>query len=275
MLKRPSERGAGSLTVQATPRSTTLQYVGVEIHHITKGHRFAATVDERHEQALILLQGCAEVSGDGLATSRLAGRESVFDPISPYVVYVSSNSTMTLEAETDCEIAWASAVLEKPSAIPSRIYSPQDMPLEDRGEGMTARHVRHLLEEPGQAMSLRLVEVITPGGHWSSFPPHKHDQEIPGVESLLEELYYYHVAPSDLWAFQRVYDRSGWGEALAVHDGDLVMVPRGYHPVAAPPGATVYYLNVMAGPTRQWNFTIDPNFSHVPGFVVPGTKEGA
>jgi 5-deoxy-glucuronate isomerase len=140
--------------------------------------------------------------------------------------------------------------------------------VEVRGDGVTERTVRHLLEGADDADSLLLVEVVTPGGHWSSFPPHKHDTPSSS-ETWLEELYYFRVRPEDTWALQYVYRTQDDGEALAVYDGDLVMVPRGYHPVSAPPGTDVYYLNVMAGPERVWRFSVDPAFSHVPGFSPP------
>lgn len=259
--------------VSATPETATIHYVGASVYHLRSGQSFDAQVDNHHEHALVLLSGQARISGEDLREQTLLGRSSVFDDTPPYVVYVRPEGRISLAAQSDCEVLWASALLDEPGTLASRVYAPDEMSREVRGSGVTGRQVRHLLEDPGTALRLRLVEVITPGGHWSSFPPHKHDQQMPPAESLLEELYYYHVAPNNLWAFQRVYDASGWGGALAVNDGDLIVVPRGYHPVSAPPGSTVYYVNVMAGPTREWNFTTDPAFSHVPGFSVPHPKE--
>jgi 5-deoxy-glucuronate isomerase len=102
--------------------------------------------------------------------------------------------------------------------------------------------------------------VVTPGGNWSSYPPHKHDTNDPPRERQLEELYYYRFRRPRGFAFQRVYtaDRS-LDEAITPMDGDAVLVPRGYHPVGVPAGYDCYYLNVMAGPIREWRFTIDPD----------------
>ena len=128
-----------------------------------------------------------------------------------------------------------------------------------------------------------LVEVITPAGNWSSFPPHKHDTENPPYEAYLEETYYYHVQPADGFAFQRVYNYEGFDETVAVHDGDLVLVPKGYHVVSAVPGCDLYYLNVMAGPHREWHYQVDPAFHRllppsgkITGSIVrpAGGKEG-
>ena len=103
------------------------------------------------------------------------------------------------------------------------------------------------------------MEVVTPGGNWSSYPPHKHDQDNLPAESLLEETYYHRLNPPQGFAFQRVYtDDRSIDETMAVEDGDCVMVPRGYHPVGAPHGYDLYYLNVMAGPSRRWVFKNDP-----------------
>jgi len=129
--------------------------------------------------------------------------------------------------------------------------------VEAGGEGRTARRIHHLLPPAAAAGRLLAFEVYTPGGNWSSFPPHKHDTDDPPRGSFLEELYYYRFARPSGFACQRVYsaDRS-LDVTLAVGDGDLVL--RGYHVVAAVPGYDCYYLNIMAGPIRAWHFTVDP-----------------
>jgi 5-deoxy-glucuronate isomerase len=135
-----------------------------------------------------------------------------------------------------------------------------DILVEQRGSGDTARRIHHLLPPSARAGRLILFEVFTPGGNWSSYPPHKHDTEDPPTEAYLEELYYYRFARPEGWAFQRVYtpDRS-LDEAFAPGDSDVVLVPRGYHPVGMPAGYDGYYLNVMAGHARDWHFTVDPD----------------
>ena len=103
--------------------------------------------------------------------------------------------------------------------------------------------------------SLLVVEVITPNGNTSSYPPHKHDKLNLPKESLLEETYYHRLNPPQGFAFQRVYtDDRKLDEAMAVEDGDVVLVPKGYHPCASIHGYDLYYLNVMAGPVRTWKF---------------------
>ena len=140
-----------------------------------------------------------------------------------------------------------------------RLIDPDRMSREVRGQGTNERFVRNILPETEPAESLLVVEVITPGGHWSSYPPHKHDTATEGEETALEETYYHRVNPPQGFAIQRVYtDDRSLDETISVEDGDVVMVPRGYHPVGAPHGYDVYYLNVMAGPRRNWIFRNDP-----------------
>jgi 5-deoxy-glucuronate isomerase len=140
------------------------------------------------------------------------------------------------------------------------LIAPGEITVETRGSGRTERRVHHLLPPEAEAGRLIAFEVFTTGGNWSSYPPHKHDTENPPVEAKLEELYFYRFARPRGFAFARVYtpDRS-LDETMAPMDGDLVLVPAGYHPVGAAAGYDCYYLNVMAGPNRAWHFTIDPD----------------
>lgn len=118
------------------------------------------------------------------------------------------------------------------------------------------RYVNNIMpEDDASAYSLLVVEVITPGGHTSSYPPHKHDQDNLPNESFLEETYYHRLNPPQGFGFQRVYtDDRSLDEAMVLEDGDVTLVPKGYHPCAATHGYDLYYLNVMAGPKRVWKF---------------------
>jgi 5-deoxy-glucuronate isomerase len=137
---------------------------------------------------------------------------------------------------------------------------PEEIEVERRGSGGMEREVRPILMAEREVERLLVVEVLTPDGHWSSYPPHKHDRDALPEESYLEETYYHRVQPEQGFAVQRVYteDRS-LDETMTVVDGDTVLVPRGYHAVSAPPGYDLYYLNVMAGPVREWKFKNDPD----------------
>ena len=131
---------------------------------------------------------------------------------------------------------------------------------EERGEGSNTRSICNILPEQDEADSLLVVEVKTPAGNWSSYPPHKHDSDNIPVETYLEETYYHRINPSQGFVFQRVYtDDLSIDETMAVEDKCVVLVPSGYHPVGVPYGYDSYYLNVMAGPKRQWIFKNHPD----------------
>jgi 5-deoxy-glucuronate isomerase len=121
------------------------------------------------------------------------------------------------------------------------------------------RTIHHILMEDVAAESLLVTEVVTPAGNWSSYPPHKHDTDDPPRETQLEETYYHRLRDTRGFAMQRVYTSDGsLDETMSVRDGDLVLVPRGFHTVSAAPGYELYYLNVMSGPVRRWCVTFDP-----------------
>ena len=218
------------------------------------------------ETALIWLGGRAQVDGFG----QVGERDDVFSGL-PSALLLPPGASYTLRALTPLRLAIVSAPAE--SAPAARLIRPEDVRLEMRGTGVTQRKIHWILSEKEPAARLLLVEVLTPAGHWSTYPPHKHDEDNPGVERALEELYYYRFNPEQGFAFQGIYtkpspsplageDRGG-GSALNVsiraHHDDLVLVPRGYHVVSAAPGYDCYYLNAMAGAVREWLFTTDPD----------------
>jgi 5-deoxy-glucuronate isomerase len=174
------------------------------------------------------------------------------------VILLEPGLPVAIVAETDALVVVASAPggpVRRTALVP-----PEDVLVEDRGSGQTQRRIHHLLPPTAEAGRLIAFEAFTPGGNWSSYPPHKHDTENPPVEARLEELYLYRFAKPQGFAFARVYtpDRS-LDEAMTPGDCDLIVVPEGYHPVGAPHGYDCYYLNVMAGPNRAWHFTLDPD----------------
>ena len=172
----------------------------------------------------------------------------------PHALYVPAGSNWSVTAETELELAVCSA--PGGGDHPAQAIPPGTHPQIVRGKGSNVRHVTNIMpEDDGSAHSLLVVEVITPDGHTSSYPPHKHDRDDLPHESLLEETYYHRLNPPQGFAFQRVYtDDRSLDEAMAVEDGDVTLVPRGYHPCATCHGYDLYYLNVMAGPKRMWKF---------------------
>lgn len=219
------------------------------------------------ERLIVPLRGAFDVEHEGTATA-LAGRASVFDGPSD-VLYLGVGTAATLRGSGRV------AVAEAPTrqVFRSRYIARDEVPVELRGAGRDSRQV-HNFGSPGflDAGSFLVVEVITPGGNWSSHPAHKHDEDIPGHESALEEIYYFEVEPlrgsiapenADAFALFASYS-SAAGEIATnalVRSGDIALVPHGYHgPASAAPEYDLYYLNVMAGPgdERVWHITDDP-----------------
>jgi 5-deoxy-glucuronate isomerase len=253
---RPSSPDADGRVIDITPASAGWRYVGFEVRRLAAGQSVSLAFPGR-EACLLILAGKADVAAGGKAFGGVGGRGSVFDDAAPGAVYVPAGGAITITASTDCEVAVCTA--PGTGAGAPRLITADRMGRETRGSGTNQRHVRNILPETEPAESLLIAEVITPSGHWSSYPPHKHDTDTPAHETALEETYYHRMNPPQGFAFQRVYtDDRSLDETVCVEDGDVVLVPRGYHPVGAPHGYDLYYLNVMAGPKRQWIFNNDP-----------------
>ena len=223
-----------------------MEYVGFEA--LLLSGRIERREDAR-ETCVVLLAGRAQLFGLGEAA-----RDSVFDG-PPTALYVPPGTTWWAEGEAELGIctAPASGRLE-----PRLLDAPE---LSTRGAGTEERYIANILMESEEAESLLVTEVVTPAGHWSSYPPHKHDTDDPPNETLLEETYYHRLRDGRGFAFQRVYtDDRSLDEGVAVTDGDVVLVPKGYHPVVADARSDLYYLNVMAGPVRQWRVTVAPGY---------------
>jgi 5-deoxy-glucuronate isomerase len=230
--------------------------VGFEVFDLEPGSRFERAVADR-EQCLVLLSGRAAVSVGGQDFGTIGLRRTPFEG-KPYAVYVPPRVSVRVTPATRCELAVCSAPGK--GEVPPRLIRPEDVGEEVRGIGTNSRTVRNVLPASTPAEWLQVVEVLTPGGHWSSYPPHKHDTQLP-AEAQLEETYYHRLARPGGFAIQRVYtDDRSLDETMTVEDRDVVLVPRGYHPVSAAHGFDLYYLNVMAGPVRRWLVTQAPGY---------------
>lgn len=248
----------GREIVNVTPERAGWTHVGFRAVRLKTGDTETVQTGQR-ELCLVVLTGTVAVTVDAQVFPHLGTRSSVFDELSPAAVYVPAGKTVTVTAEHDSEVAFCTA----PAGIKNndvRVIDPASMRRSVRGKGTNTRYICDILpHDDPTADHLLVVEVVTPASHSSSYPPHKHDVEQPPVETLLEETYYHRLNPPQGFAFQRVYtDDRSIDEACAVEDHDVVMVPRGYHPVTAPHGYDLYYLNVMAGPNRFWVFKNDP-----------------
>jgi 5-deoxy-glucuronate isomerase len=250
-------RPDGREIVNVTPASAGWRHVGFRAVRLTAGDRESLSTGDR-ELCLVVLTGTVDVTVDGHTYAGLGLRDSVFEPVAPAALYVPPDKAVVILAQRETEVALATAPSSGRHAV--RRIDPLAMTRSVRGNGSNTRYVCDILPhtDPG-ADHLLVVEVVTPAGHSSSYPPHKHDREALPEETSLEETYYHRIDPPQGFAFQRVYtDDRSLDEAMAVEDRDTVMVPRGYHPVVAPHGYSVYYFNVMAGPNRHWVFKNDP-----------------
>ncbi|MFI8965564.1 5-deoxy-glucuronate isomerase [Streptomyces sp. NPDC053493] len=208
--------------------------------------------------------GTVRVEGEIL---ELVGRADVFDGVSDFA-YVPRDAHAQIASGAGGRFALAGAKCER--RLPARYGPAPEVPVEIRGSGNRTRTVRNFAAAGAFACDrLIAVEVITPGGNWSSYPPHKHDEYHPDAESVLEEIYYYEVDGPHGYGYQRITpSRPGGAELLAeVRSGDAVLVPDGWHgPSIAQPGHPLYYLNVMAGPgpEREWRIRFHPD--HTEGY---------
>ncbi len=245
-----------SLLVQSpvTPESAGWSYVGFEVLRLAPGHAHPRDTGQR-ECCAVVLSGRAHIESAHGDWRDLGGRP---DPFSgrPDAAYLPPGTEFELAG--DGEVALCTAPAQ--GGGDPRVLRGEDVEVEVRGYGAQERTVTPILMGDEAADSLLVCEVLTPPGHWSSYPPHKHDRDAMPEESFLEETYYHRISPAQGFALQRVYTADGsLDETLVVRDRDVVLVPRGYHTVSAPPGYAVYYLNVMAGPVRAWAIANDPD----------------
>ena len=255
-LKVQAKAGTGRI-VHVTPQSAGWTYVGFDLHRLEAGQTASGITKDR-EACLVFVTGKGHVTADQTSFGELGERMSPFHG-KPWSVYIPAGTDWNVTATTDMELAVCTAPAARGSRA-AHVINPSKLGQETRGKGPNTRYVTNILPEFEPADSLLVVEVITPGGHTSSYPPHKHDQNNLPYESFLEETYYHRLNPSQGFAFQRVYTdkrEDGTREldvSMALEDGDVTLVPKGYHPCSACHGYDLYYLNVMAGPVRTWKF---------------------
>jgi 5-deoxy-glucuronate isomerase len=254
LLVKGSRRGREIVTVP--PEASGLRYVGFSAHRLASGELLEAAPRGR-ETCVVVLSGVVTVRSAGAEYREIGKRQSVFEDLPPCAVYLPCGAGFEVLAHGPAEVALCTAPAT--GKLPPRLIAPETMRRTVRGRELNTRYVTDILPEDQPAESLLVVEVRTPTGHSSSYPPHKHDRDDLPAEALLEETYYHRVDPPQGFVFQRVYtDARDLDESHAVEDGDVVVVPRGYHPVVVPWGYRSYYLNVMAGPVRAWRCRNDP-----------------
>jgi 5-deoxy-glucuronate isomerase len=261
LLVPATRNGDGSGTImEVGQKRSGFDYVTFEVRRIKAGESFEGSTDS-DELAIVTLGGIFQAQSSHGNWMSIGGRANVFSG-KAWTLYLSVNTRFTVTAITDCELAFCYCRAEE--VHPPVLISPESVRVEIRGGANATRQINHILTPEFPAQRLLVVEVYTPSGNWSSYPPHKHDVHNPPEEVDLEEIYYYRVDRPEGYAIQRVYSRDGkLDETITVRDGELVLIPEGYHPVVAAHGYNIYYLNVLAGSARSMAAADDPDYAWV------------
>ncbi len=259
LLRTPGSPDANGRVLELSPESAGWEYTGFDLYRRDAGE-IARGDTGSTEAMLVFVEGKGRVVAGGRDYGTVGARQDVFTRERPWSLYLPPGVDWRIEAASALDLAVCRAPAE--GRYPPRLVSPDEVPAEIRGMGANERHVHPIMmEDRDWAERLLVVEVYTPDGNWSSYPPHKHDEDAYPDETRLEEIYYHRVSPASGFAWQRVYtDNRDLDESMAPRDRDVVVVPRGYHPCGAPYGHELYYLNVMVGPVRKWRFRNDPDF---------------
>jgi 5-deoxy-glucuronate isomerase len=250
-------RGGSGAALNLTPRALGWTRIHFAVRHLAAGAVWTG-LSRDQERCLVLLRGEFDVTWVG-ASHRIGPRAGVFDGY-PHAVYLPARTRFRVVARVPCEIADA----RTPSTrrLEPRAIGPADCGYEIRGGGNATRQIVDILPPAFPADRLMLCEVFTPGGNWSSYPPHKHDTNDPPREVDLEEVYYFRFRDPNGFGYHRVYNQRH-DDTIRVVDGDVVAVRDGYHPFVTAHGYDAYYLNVLAGDRRSMAASDDPVYAHV------------
>lgn len=271
LLHSAADPGDGVL-IHVDVASAAWEFIGLTVHRLELGTPLTVESDG-DEYAIVLLSGSCTISHDDQKVS-LGPRGNIFDD-PPWAYYLPVGTVCTVEVQSTTEIAICRS--RATEAKPARLIRPENVAIEIRGAGNASREIRHVIKPEFPADKLLVVEVITPSGNWSSYPPHKHDIHDMPREADLEEIYYYRIDSPDGFGLQRLYTADGSiDEAFVIHDGDLLLVPFGYHAFAVAQGYTGYYLNVLAGdePVRTMQPSDDPRHAWVRATWNDGMNAG-
>ncbi|MEZ4256678.1 MAG: 5-deoxy-glucuronate isomerase [Polyangiales bacterium] len=261
LLFRASKNADDGVTNRVTPETAGWAHLGAETRRLRKGQRFTGKTDG-NEAVFVVYGGTLHVRSNRGEWKKVGERPHVFAGM-PHALYLPPDSTFDIEATSDvAEFAWATAAAS--GKFGARHITPEDVHIELRGGHNNSRQINQIVPPGFDAERLVSVEVYTPSGNWSSYPPHKHDTHVADakgnlLEGDLEEVYCYRFAKPNGWALQRIYTPDRTTDATVVaEDGDIVLVPFGYHPVSTGYGYDCYYLNFLAGSAQTLAATDDP-----------------
>ncbi len=255
-----------ALITRVTPELAGWDTLTMEARRISEGNVWAAFTAE-HEMAVVILGGVCSVETNRGNWMRLGRRRTVFEGM-PYAVYLPRHTDFRIRALSqtlEIAAAWCPVTEDHPI----RAVVPDDVRIELRGGANASRQINSIVPPGFDCQRLVAVEVYTPGGNWSSYPPHKHDvhrTDAQGalLEADLDEIYYYRLDQPEGYAYQRVYTTDRRLDALLMaRDNDVVLVPEGYHPVVSAHGYTTYYLNFLAGSAQSLANVDDPDYAWI------------
>ncbi len=231
LLRKPT--GTLGKVHDITAESAGWDYVGFGLHRLEAGDCITETTGDR-EVILVLVEGQAEISTGDRNFGELGERMDVFERIPPHCVYIPNGAEWMATATTPLTLAICTAPGK--GGHEAKIIGPAGIELEQRGKGGNTRYIHNIaMENRDVADSLLVTEVFTPQGNWSSYPPHRHDEDDFPNMTYLEETYYHRLNPAQGFGFQRVFtEDGGLDETMAVNSGDVVLVPKGHHPCGAP-----------------------------------------
>jgi 5-deoxy-glucuronate isomerase len=262
--------GPDGTSISLDPERAGWRYLSFEVFDAGPGR----TIDAPGHEAAVVVLGGGDVTVERDAeTWNLEGRRSVFDGL-PSAVWLPDAAGLSISSTERATVAVARAPRSGRAGVATKaiVVRPADVDVEIRGAGNASRQINHIIKPEFPADRLLVVEVLTPSGNWSSWPPHKHDVDDMPNEAVLEEIYCYQFRRPEAWAIQRLYRRDGTPAArasgprdalFAVRHGDVVLVTDGYHPFTATHGDDAYYLNALAGDRRTMACSFDPDLDAV------------
>ena len=264
LLIRPTTKSDEYLYL--TPESAKWELLHFAARRMRRGKQWTHQTGE-NEYALVLLGGKCSVSSSRGKWHHIGLRTNVFNGM-PYTLYLPRRTEFTITAVSDeLDIAYGWCPVEQDH--PAQLVTPEQVTVEIRGGGNATRQINNMLPPGFNCQRLVVVEVYTPSGNWSSYPPHKHDvhqEDEDGnlLEADLEEIYFYKMDKPEGYACQRVYTSDGrLDDLIMARQDDLVLVPEGYHPVVSAHGYTTYYLNFLAGSAQSLANSDDPEHSWI------------
>jgi 5-deoxy-glucuronate isomerase len=260
--------GVDGVSLGIDPARAGWRYLTFRVISLGAGERVAVGGPGSEAAVVVLAGGGLIVEADSGPALNLEGRRTVFHA-KPWAAYLPDGILGHLTAKPLDDGQVLLAIAEAPSsgregvANSPILIRPNDVKVEVRGAGNATRRIHHIIAPDFPADRLEVVEVYTPAGNWSSWPPHKHDVDDMPNEAVLEEIYYYQQRRTEGWALQRLYRRDGdrRDAVWAVRHGELVLVTDGYHPFVAAHGYDAHYLNALAGDRRTMACTDDPDLA--------------